>query len=333
MTVKVDKEMLKMGKEMNIFATNRRQFIIKLLVLFVLLLDDSHLCCVVQLKLKQDLSQTVILFKDHKDFDEFIKEVKPEWIKPRPPNSTQYRSRKHPIEASFIGTFCVLRGGQSLRQTELTCSMDNSLIHIDIRRNVHIINNILDYEISMPSHQEQLYLLGLNDDFNGCIVIDATDIPIKKQTGDYYNWIYKSWKVKTGFRNLVIVDIKGEIRDCLSVPAGYNNDQAVLKMWRFFRGDTYPGSTALSDSGFTGLDGFMIDKPFNKPQRTINPYGVSKNKNIVECVIGIVKMQWGILRKPFEYSPSFFPAVFRCCCILTNRYFRLYGYPGKCRNS
>ncbi len=54
---------------------------------------------------------------------------------------------------------------------------------------------------------------------------------------------------------------------------------------------------------------------------------VSKHKNIVERINGIVCEQWQILQKEFEYRPSFFPLVFRLCCMLTNRYFRLYGYP------
>ncbi len=54
---------------------------------------------------------------------------------------------------------------------------------------------------------------------------------------------------------------------------------------------------------------------------------VSKHKNIVERVNGILKMQWRILRTEFAFRPSFFPLVFRVCCILTNRFFRLYGWP------
>ena len=279
----------------------------------------------------------MLLFKKIQDFEEFIDELRPEWIKPRNPNSTQYRTRKHGIHASVIGTLSVLRKGMSVRTAEVACGMDDSLIHIDVRRNVHIINKVCEKEISWPSHQEQLYLIGLNDTFDSCMIIDAMDIKLKKHRADWYHWIYASWKCKSGYRNLLVVDTKGEIRKVISVPAGYNNDQFILTIADFFRGESLlPGTTALSDSGFTGKDGFPIDKPFTKPQIQLNPwlkqynYQVSKHKNIVECVNGIVKMQWQILQKPFEYSPSFFPAAFRCCCILTNRYFRLYGYPGLC---
>ena len=278
-----------------------------------------------------------MLFKDPDDFEDFIKEMHSEWMLPRDPNATQIRGRKHSIHSSVIGTLSVLRKGMALRTAEVFCGIDDSLIGIDVRRNVHIINKVFEYEIELPSHQEQLFLIGLNDTFDSCMVIDAMDIKIKKHRADWYHWIFASWKCKAAYRNLLVVDVKGEIREVMSIPAGFNNDQFAMTVSRFFRGETLaPGTSVLSDSGFTGNSQFPIDRPFTKPQLQLNPwlrqynYQVSKHKNIVECVNGIVKMQWGILQKPFEYSPSFFPAVFRCCCILTNRYFRLYGFPGAC---
>ena len=77
-----------------------------------------------------------------------------------------------------------------------------------------------------------------------------------------------------------------------------------------------------------------MERPFTRRQRRDHPWlidynrALSEHKNTLERVNGIVKMQWEILQTPFKYQPSFFPAMFRCCCILTNRYFRLYGYPG-----
>eukprot|EP00483_Globobulimina_turgida_P004487 UN04496 len=162
------------------------------------------------------------------------------------------------------------------------------------------------------------------------------DIKLKKHTKDWYNFIYKSWKVGSGYRNLLAVDNKGEIRDCTSIPAGFTNDQFVLAAASFFRKNALlEGTTALGDGGFFGNSDFPMDTPFKKPQVAADNTGalriynhaISVHKNIVERINGILKMQWRILRTEFPYRPSFFPLVFRCCCILTNRYFRLYGYP------
>lgn len=288
-----------------------------------------------QLKLKPEVCAKYIIFKDPKDFDEMLLELKDEWEKPRDTQSNQMRSRKHGIASSFIGTFCVLRCGQTLVEAEDTCLIDDSLIHIDVHRNIHLINRLLAYEISWPSHEEQLLLIGMNDTFDSCLLIDCMDIQIQKHPADWYNFIFKSWKVGNAYRNLLVVDLRGMIRAVTSVGAGYTNDQFVLAVSNFFRqGSLAPNTSALSDGGFTGSADFPIDRPFTRAQRAINPWlihynqAVSKHKNTVERVNGIVKMQWEILQKPFQYQPSFFPAVFRCCCILTNRYFRLYGYPG-----
>ena len=276
-----------------------------------------------------------IIFKDPKDFNDMLLELQTEWEKPRDPNSNQMRARKHGIAASFISTFCVLRCGQTLKEAEGTCAIDDALIHLDVHRNVRIINQLLEYEIAWPTHEEQLILIGLNDSFDSCLILDCMDIAIQKHPSDWYDFIYKSWKVDHGYRNLLVVDLKGEIRAVTSMPAGFTNDQFVLNVSNFFRaGSLAPNTSALSDGGFTGSSDFPIDRPFTRPQRDKNAWlihynrEVSKHKNTVERVNGIVKMQWDILQKEFKYQPTFFPAVFRCCCILTNRYFRLYGYPG-----
>ena len=87
----------------------------------------------------------------------------------------------------------------------------------------------------------------------------------------------------------------------------------------------------LQQCAFTGCE----DKPFICSQWETRTrlkeynYKVSKHKNIIEHVNGIITMQWGILQTEFRYKAHFFPAVFRCCCTLTNMYFRLYGYPNQ----
>lgn len=281
------------------------------------------------------MCQKYIIFQP-KDFEELLAELKPLWMLPRNyPKATRMRKRKHGIDASFISTFCVIRCGHTLHQAEGSCAIDEALIDIDVHRNVDIINNVLDYEMQWPSHEEQLYLVQVNPEFNSCLIIDCMDCKIQKCSSDWYGFIFKSWKVGQGYRNLLVVDNKGEIRAATSIPAGFNNDQTVLRICNFFRkGSLAPNTTAFGDGAFTGNSDFPIDTPFNKPQQKLNPWlkhynrAISKHKNIVEHVNGILTMQWGILQKPFKYSPSFFPAVFRCCCLLTNRYFRLYGYPG-----
>ena len=267
------------------------------------------------------------------DFEEMMTELYPLWRLPRYGN--QIRPRKHGIESSFIGTFNVLRGGCTLLQTEQLCGIDQSLIHIDVYRNCGIINEILDYEISWPSKEEQLFLVQLNPDFNSCIVVDCMDIATRISYTDWYNFLYKSWKVKQGYRNLLAVDLKGEIRGVTSIPCGYNNDQFVLWISKFFRkGSLAECTTALGDGGFTGDQDFRMDRPFTIPQlrmrEELKEYNrlLNKHKCIVERVNGILKMQWRVFQKKWVYTPTFFPAAFRTCCILTNRYFRLYGYPG-----
>ena len=94
------------------------------------------------------------------------------------------------------------------------------------------------------------------------------------------------------------------------------------------------GHSVMGDGAFTGTEDFPVDKPFTKPQLETNPAltvyndALAKYRNIVERVNGIVKMQFKILRQLYPYHPLTFPAVFRLCCLLTNRYFRLYGFPG-----
>ncbi len=98
-----------------------------------------------------------------------------------------------------------MRAGQTLLQAESVCLMDDSLIHIDLYRNVRLIAKVLEYEISWPSHEEQ-------------------------------------------------------IRDCLSIPCGFTNDQFVLTVASFFRRNSLaPGTTALGDGGFYGNDEFNMD--------------------------------------------------------------------------
>ena len=104
-----------------------------------------------------------IIFKDPADFDALLWELKDEWEKPRDPSSNQMRARKHGIASSFIGIFCVLRCEQTLREAEGTCLIDDALIHLDVHRNLKIFNELLDYEMRWPSHEEQLLLIGLND--------------------------------------------------------------------------------------------------------------------------------------------------------------------------
>ncbi len=101
-----------------------------------------------------------------------------------------------------------MRCGESLIQAEATCGIDDSLIHIDLYRNVRILAEQLEYEISWPSHEEQLILIGLNQDFDSCLIIDCMDIKLTNHTQDWYNFIYNSWKVEHGYRNLLVVDTK-----------------------------------------------------------------------------------------------------------------------------
>ena len=280
---------------------------------------------------KGDIWHKYAIF-EKEDFDELIEEIKMEWEKPR--YGTQQRSRKHPIQSSILGTFGILRAGETLLQREAHCGIDDSLIHIDLYRNVEILVKQLEDEIYWPSHNEQVILIGLNEDFESCLIIDCMDIPLATNTKDWYRFIFKSWKCGEGYRNLLVVDVRGMIRAVLSIPSGFNNDQAVLKTAEFFRrGSLLPGSSALGDGGFWGSDEFPIDRPWTAPQTKSNPdlkhynRAVSKHKNIVERVNGIVTGSFRILKKDFPYRPSFFPIVFLLCCQLTNRYFRLYGYP------
>lgn len=266
------------------------------------------------------------------DFEAFCSELESEWVKPRN-GSACYRARKHDIFSSLIGTFAVIRCGHTLIQAEALCGIDKSLIYMDVWRNCMIINDVLDFEMKWPEDDEQLILVGMNDTFDSCIVIDCMDVVLKKRK-DWFRFAFKSWKTGAGYRNMLAVDNKGEIRACLSIPAGTNNDQWVLKICDFFKKDSLaPGTSCLGDGAFTGNADFPVDKPFTKPQVRSQPDlqyyndALAKSRNIVERVNGIVKMQWSILQQPYPFMTSSFPLVFRACCLLTNRFFRLYGYP------
>merc|ERR1712228_79771 len=176
----------------------------------------------------------------------------------------------------------------------------------------------------------QLILINLNNDFESCIVLDCVDIKQQKHYSDWLNYIYRSWKAGQGWRNLIAVDLKGEIRAVTSLPCGFTNDQFVLAASDFFKAGTLaPGTTAMGDGGFTGNNDFPIDRPFNKVQVKKNPLlkpynkALSKQKNIVERIIGILLEQFQLLQNEYRYRPSFFPLLFRVCCMLTNRHFRL----------
>ena len=64
----------------------------------------------------------------------------------------------------------------------------------------------MDYEIKWPTHEEQLLLIGMNDTFESCLLIDCMDIEIQKHPADWYNY-FKSWKKDCVF-NLFVVDLK-----------------------------------------------------------------------------------------------------------------------------
>ena len=284
-----------------------------------------------RLSAKQHLLRSYTIFKPA-DFEKLCDELFSEWVKPRN-GSCCYRSRKHDIYSSLIGTFSIIRGGLTLHQAEAMCGIDKSLIYIDLYRNCRIMNQVLDKEMCWPSHEEQLLLLGMNDTFDSCIIIDCMDCKLKTRS-QWLRYLYVSWKTGVGYRNMLAVDLRGQIRACLSIPAGFNNDQWVLTVCNFFRkGSLVDGTTCMGDGAFTGNEDFRVDKPWTRAQVRSNPAlqryndALAQKRNIVERVNGIVKMQWTILREAFPFEPCFFPMVFRVCCLLTNRYFRLYGYP------
>lgn len=221
-----------------------------------------------------------------------------------------------------------------MTQVEGLIGVDKSVIHLDLYRNVKLLAELLDNEIEWPKTPEQVILVAYNDTFTSCIIVDCMDIGLKKRNV-WYRFIYKSWKTNAGYRNLLAVDCKGEIRACVSIPAGFNNDQFVLCISDFMhQGALAAGHSIMGDGAFTGSADFPVEKPFSKPQVEKNPLlslyneKLREKRNIVERVNGIVKMQWRILRQQYPFQPTSFPLVFRVLCMLTNRYFRIYDcYP------
>ena len=165
----------------------------------------------IQIKAKPRLMTRHLLFQEEQHFHDLIELMRPLWNQPRN-GGTRYRARKHPIEASLIGTLSILRLGYTLSDAEALCGIDKSLIYIDLHRNCEILATVLDSEMEWPSHEEQLILIGVNDEFDSCIIIDAMDIKLKTTT-DWLRYIYSSWKTGAAYRNLLAVDSKGEIRN------------------------------------------------------------------------------------------------------------------------
>ena len=117
-----------------------------------------------QLSQKPLVLKGFIIFEQN-DFLELCDVLWEDWRLPRN-GSSDIRQRKHGIESSLMGTFAAIRGGLTLYQIEGLLGIDHSLIYLDLFRNVKLLLKHLDHEMSWPSHEEQLILVGFNDTFS-----------------------------------------------------------------------------------------------------------------------------------------------------------------------
>ena len=286
----------------------------------------------VDLSVKEDVWNNHVPFKKD-DFIDLCRDTYPLWSLPRN-GSNIIRPRKHGIESSLIGTFSVLAKSRSYKSVESIIKVDDALIAMDFKRNLLILEQVLRDEMKWPTAQERAILCGFTDYFNAPLLLDCTDCQFMQSHNNEWSDMLYSWKCTQGFRNMVVIDPKGEIRAVASAPAGWNNDQIFLQCCNFFkRGSLSNNEFALADGGFTGDDDFPIHRPFTRAQRRGNEWMVqynielAKHRRIIECVNGILKKKFKILEYPFRWDKKLFPLVFRVCCLIVNRRFRLYGYP------
>ena len=284
------------------------------------------------LSIKADVWHHHVPFQPN-DFIDICNETLPLWILPRK-GGNQIRDRKHGIDASLIGSISTLRTGNAYLSTESVVKIDNALICTDFKRNLQLLCEVLEGEMQWPSANERLILCGFDDYFNSPVMLDCTDCKLMQSHKKEWADMCYSWKCKQGYRNMVVCDNKGEIRACASAPAGWNNDQFILRCCHFFQhGSLSPGEHALGDGAFHGNLDFPMHTPFTRPQVQATPWLEPYNKclaerrQLIERINGILKAEFQILSKPFRWDKSLFPLVFRVCCLLLNRMFRLYGYP------
>ena len=287
-----------------------------------------------ELSIKEDVWHHHIPFTIE-DFYDICAEMYEDWILPRN-GSNIIRPRKHPIESSIIGTISTLTQGNSFKTTEFGLKIDDSLIKLDFERNLTLMNRIFDYEMSWPNAQERMFLCLLNDDFESPILLDCTDCKLLQSHDRNTARMYYSWKCKQAYRNMIVCDNKGEIRAVASAPAGWNNDQSLLRLCDFFNtGFLSPNESAIGDGAFTGNQDFQIDRPFTQPQLANDPtllsynQAIAKYRQLIERINGSLKQMFKILSHEFKMRRHLFPLVFRVCCLMLNRYGRLYGYPVK----
>lgn len=289
-----------------------------------------------ELSIKDNVWHNFVPF-DVDDFLDICHECYADWILPRN-GSNIIRPRKHGIESSLIGTFAILTKNHTFLSGEGLSKVDDALIYLDFEHNLKVLEKVLDYEMQWPDANERMLLCNLCENFNAPILLDCTDCKLLQTNDPICNEMFYSWKCTQAWRNMIVCDTKGEIRATASVPAGWANDQTLLRCCEFFQnGRLSPHETCLGDGGFTGNNNFPIDRPFTEPQVANNPRLEAYNRalrdfrRLIERINGILKAMFRILHIEFRMKRHLFPLVFKVCCLLLNRYFRLYGYPVRSR--
>ena len=286
-----------------------------------------------ELSIKDDIWHRHIPFKKN-DFIDICDLGRQRWEQPR--FGATFRPRKHGIESSFIGTIGILRTANKLIDIEKAIGVDDSLIHIDFKRNLQILCDVLSDEMQWPDTNERLILCGFTDFFNAPLMLDCTDCKLKHHHSRVLSKMVYSWKCDQAYRNMVVCDNKCEISACASCSAGWTSDQGVLTCCNFFtHGTLSANENVLVDGGFWGNNDFPTHRPYTQVETDIEPdlqsytSELAGHRQKTERLNGVMKKMWHILEQPFRFQHELFPLVFRACCLLTNRYFRLYGYPIK----
>eukprot|EP01084_Bolivina_argentea_P139722 245780_1 len=217
---------------------------------------------------KKAVWHSYILFGE----SEFIKlcdDIYDKWSEPRTGDCP--RGRKHPVQACLFAVLGIMRTGMTTLNMEGLAGMPSSLINVEFKRILQILDEVLASELTLLSDEEKKQCYGSAPSNRNIIYyLDGCDFPVRISR---HKWLYKTHKsnVKknTAIRAQILIDsfwgyFRGVEVDC----AGITNDQGMLNesWWNSMPGILTPDASdrVACDEGYLPTQYVNVVKPYSR---------------------------------------------------------------------
>ena len=141
-----------------------------------------------------------------KDFLDLCEEIRFQWELPRSGDSPG--DRKHPLESQLFATIGMLSTGMSYTAMEGLVGINSGLLCVEFARNLFILDEKLDYEMSLMDEDEKAACFGAaNSNPYIMYYVDGCDFALKI---GLQKWMYlttkKNIKNNTAIRAQILID-------------------------------------------------------------------------------------------------------------------------------